>query len=623
MGNHAFHRTCAALAASVILGLAPAPSASALTLVKDGRVDPAAWEEVLSILRARHGQEYAAGLAKAFGRTHEPGRELFRVMPNCFINQGLMHFSGTPLSVTFRPTEVNTCLFCHQPAIAEYVDDSVRQKTWPQTTENVNPWPNVFDPTWLDAVVPPASIPTKISDYVLVNNLREAIARSGVDLDNPSADHLTVRAGKGRGALKFFPDLNPAGVDSRTGWANNGWRAFKWKPQQFSFPSALGGWKQIFIRLPVRFRQDARGGLSRDVYAKNLDLLERAIKGEPTPASYFGGASKDPVKRYFYPTGTEFILAIHYLDPIKGKAVRLQDYRYMVKSVPDDDIAIDATEDTAAGKPSSVPDPPAEYDKTLESLAGGAANPYGVVYAHAGWDLVAYLEQDPETGRFRPAIQEENQFCLGCHGRSLGVMRDGIWSLQRKLPGDEGWRLQDFAQIKDYVNKQTDKGDFFEWITETAMSGLALFPYVDNDHLDLRGGLPLGGYDHALLIYRKYYQIVKTQTHLLGRFPSATTVPPVVFEKIVNRPERPLRGAQESYIVTKRVSGLDFGKWQGVEESERLARERLDKTLDRMKQVVQGTYTAYRREELIERLEEAKRGLRPSLQSLGKSQVPH
>jgi hypothetical protein len=42
-----------------------------------------------------------------------------------------------------------------------------------------------------------------------------------------------------------------------------------------------------------------------------------------------------------------------------------------------------------------------------------------------------------------------------------------------------------------------------------------------------------------------------------------------------------------------------------------------------MKQVVQGTYTAYRREELIERLEEAKRGLRPSLQSLGKSQVPH
>jgi hypothetical protein len=287
MWNHPLNRTGVALAAVAILGFAHAPSASAFTLVKDGRVDPAAWEEVLSILRARHGQEYAAGLAKAFGRAHEPGRELFRVMPNCFINQGLMHFSGTPLSVTFRPTEVNTCLFCHQPAIAEYVDDSVRQKTWPQTTENVNPWPNVFDPTWLDAVVPPASIPTKISDYVLVNNLQEAIARSGVDLDNPSADHLAVRAGKGRGALKFFPDLNPAGVDPRTGWANNGWRAFKWKPQQFSCPSALGGWKQIFIRLPVRFRQDERGGLSRDVYAKNLDLLERAIKGEPTPASYW------------------------------------------------------------------------------------------------------------------------------------------------------------------------------------------------------------------------------------------------------------------------------------------------------------------------------------------------
>src|SRR3989344_3376520 len=241
MGNHTFHRTCAALATAAAMWYAQAPSASALSLVKDGRVDPAAWEEVVGIMKARHGQEYAAGLAKAFGRTHEPGRELFRVMPNCFINQELMHFSGTPLSVTFRPTAVNTCLFCHQPAIAEYVDDSVRQKTWPQTTENVNPWPNVFDPTWLDAVVPPASIPTKISDYVLANNLQEAIARSGVDLDNPSAAHLTVRAGKGRGALKFFPDLNPAGVDPRTGWANNGWRALQGKAPQVSFPSPFGG----------------------------------------------------------------------------------------------------------------------------------------------------------------------------------------------------------------------------------------------------------------------------------------------------------------------------------------------------------------------------------------------
>jgi hypothetical protein len=279
------------------------------------------------------------------------------------------------------------------------------------------------------------------------------------------------------------------------------------------------------------------------------------------------------VKRYFYPTGTEFILAIHYLDPIKGKAVRLQDYRYMVKSVPDDDIAIDATEDTAAGKPSSVPDPPSEYAKTLESLAGGAANPYGVVYAHAGWDLVAYLEQDPETGRFRPAIQEENQFCLGCHGRSLGVMRDGIWSLQRKLPGDEGWRLQDFAQIKDYVNKQTDKGDFFEWITEAAMSGLALFPYVDNDHLDLRGGLPLGGYDHAL-IYRKYYQIVKTQTHMLGRFRRPPRCRPWCSRK--RQPRRAPAAGKQRVARDLRVSGLDFGKWQSAEESERLARERLD-----------------------------------------------
>jgi len=273
------------------------------------------------------------------------------------------------------------------------------------------------------------------------------------------------------------------------------------------------------------------------------------------------------------------------------------------------------------GKPTSLPDPPTEYNRTLEHLAGGPDNPYGVVYAHAGWDLVAYLEQDTESGRLRPGIREENQFCIGCHGRSIGVMRDGIWSFQRKLPGEEGWRTQDFSRIKDYVNKQTGKGDFFEWITESAMSGLALFPYVDNNYLDVKGGLPLGSYDHALLVYRKYYQIVKTQTHMLGRFPSATTVPPVVFEKIVNKPDRPLRGAQESFVVTKRISDLDFSRWETAEEAQRTAREELDTTLARMHEVVQGTYTAYRREELIERLKEAKRGLRPSLQSLGESKL--
>jgi hypothetical protein len=605
----------------MLILLSAVPESRALTLVKDGKIDPVALKEIEGIMRLRHGEEYCDLFQKALSKTREPGRELFRVQPNCFINQELMHFSGTPLSVTFRPKEVNTCLFCHQPAIAEYVDDSIRQMIWPQTTENINPWLNVFDPTWLDTVVPPSSIPTKISDYIYVDNLQEALFRSGVDLNNPKADYQTIREGTGRGPLKYFPDFNPATVDPKTGWANNGWRAYKWKSQQFSFPAALGGWKQIYIRLPLKFRLDEKGVLSREIYAQNLDLLEKAVKGGEARTSYVGKASDEKVKKYYFPQGTEFILAIHYLDPISGKAKRVQDHRYMVKSVPDEAIVTDSTQDLMVGKPTSLPDPSSEYNRTLEHLAGGPDNPYGVIYSHAGWDIVAYLEQDTESGRLRPGIREENQFCIGCHGRSIGVMRDGIWSFQRKLPGEEGWRLQDFTGIKDYVNKQTGKGDFFEWITETTMSGLALFPYVDNNYLDLRGGLPLGSYDHALLVYRKYYQIVKTQTHMLGRFPSATTVPPVVFEKIVNKPDRPLRGARESFIVTKRISDLDFSRWETAEEAERTAREELDKTLARMHEVVQGTYTAYRREELIERLKEAKRGLRPSLQSLGESKL--
>ena len=134
------------------------PSSHALTLVKDGRIDPEALAEVVSIMKARHGDIYAVSFEEALGKAKEPGKELFRVMPNCFINQLLMHFSGTPLSISFRPSETNTCLFCHQRAIDDTVNDSVRQKIWPQTTQNINPWMNLFDPTWLDTVVPPASI---------------------------------------------------------------------------------------------------------------------------------------------------------------------------------------------------------------------------------------------------------------------------------------------------------------------------------------------------------------------------------------------------------------------------------------------------------------------------------
>jgi hypothetical protein len=291
----------------------------------------------------------------------------------------------------------------------------------------------------------------------------------------------------------------------------------------------------------------------------------------------------------------------------------------MVKSVSDEDIMVSKKEDLILGSPSGLPDPQSEYEKTLEKISGGPKNPYGVIYAHAGWDLLSFLEGDVESGKLRPSIREENQFCIGCHSASIGVVRDGVWSLQRKLPGPEGWQLQDFKGIKDYKNPFSEKGDFYEWITEARMSNLSLFPYVNNDQMDLVGGLPLGGHDHALLLYRKYYQIVKTQTHMLGRFPSASTVPPVVFEKVVNQPHKPLRGSQNSYVVSKRVTDLDFSHWHTAEEARTLSEKEIDKILDRMRKgVIQGTYTAYRRQELIERLEEAKRGLRPSLQSIGK-----
>lgn len=72
----------------------------------------------------------------------------------------------------------------------------------------------------------------------------------------------------------------------------------------------------IYIRLQI-FMQDAQGRFDLQVYARNLDLLERAIQDSlraEDGTNYQGAARSVLVERGLYPLGTEIAHPLHYVD---------------------------------------------------------------------------------------------------------------------------------------------------------------------------------------------------------------------------------------------------------------------------------------------------------------------
>jgi hypothetical protein len=230
----------------------------------------------------------------------------------------------------------------------------------------------------------------------------------------------------------------------------------------------------IYIRLPEAFRS-RDGQPELQVYRRNLDLLERHIKDRPLDRrTYHGDASGVPVRRGFYPVGTEFAHPLHYvdlaadgergrgLDGVAGadgpdyefpgtRSKRVKEVRYLYKWK---DVGLeDIGEDAEGG-----------------AILGRAWQ--GWIDNQAGWILAAYIED--RDGALRPQTTEELLQCLGCHSR-VGNTVDAVWSFQRKLPGALGWREMDYGaydaahpertRLADYRNPGLDKGEleYFFW----------------------------------------------------------------------------------------------------------------------------------------------------------------
>ncbi len=205
-----------------------------------------------------------------------------------------------------------------------------------------------------------------------------------------------------------------------------------------------------------------------------------------------GDASKQKIKKGFYPLGTEFAHPLHYVDlnadgemgisqnrvaaidrkdylfpGTRSKRVKEIRYMYKWKDVNLADIAILEEE---------------ENDEEFELIIGREGQ--GWVDNGAGWILSAFIED--RFGNLRPQTTEELAQCIGCHGK-VGNTVDAVWSFQRKFPGSQGWREMDYG---NYNAASPDKTRMNDYLHENAGMGELGYFYYTVVGADLFGVMP-------------------------------------------------------------------------------------------------------------------------------------
>lgn len=352
----------------------------------------------------------------------------------------------------------NRCWTCHTDGRGRTrFDDAARQAAYAfADSARVNHWRNLFADRR-------AAIAAVDDDAML----------AWVRADN----YRALRAAMARvpvGYPGFRPDLDLARGFDDHGFARDGsgWRAVRYQPfPGVGWPSG-GSIGDLFVRLPPAFRADAAGRGDPAIYRLNLALVEAAVTAaDPTgpvdrevepiderllgedldgdgavtaavtrirrlPARYAGGAAGEPVVAQLCPLGTELLHSVRYLDPDAPTlaSTRMKELRYARKTERLDDWGIARAYDEVADEASEGHAP--RYQGSAE---GGFASGFG-------WQYQGFIED--AAGRLRLQTDEEHRACLGCHG-ALGVTVDHGFALARKVPGADGWRLQDLRGLRD------------------------------------------------------------------------------------------------------------------------------------------------------------------------------
>jgi hypothetical protein len=387
----------------------------------------------------------------------------------------------------------NACLYCH----TDYLADIGHGNAFPLGEDQILysfPSPDLNKVLWRNTIFP-QEISSRLKEEGIALPNPEDVAYVRHDNWQPTFDKVrtgtdTEWLNTGPEEFVLFPALNPRhlfpfNVKDPTGGGTHGfvdtdgfvrdehgdftgWRAVNFFPYGIFTPLS-GSVSGIYIRLPRAF-MTRENRFSRTVYEKNLALLESNIKNRLTDQThYHGDASQIPVTRGFFPVGTEFAHPLHYvdlnadgesgtgLDGVAGhtgpefefpgtRSRRIKEIRYMYKYK---EVGIEEITE----------------DAHFESVVIGHEG-QGWVDNNAGWVLAGYIEN--RQGDLRAQTTEEMMQCIGCHGK-VGNTVDSVWSFQRKLPGEDGWKEMDYgaydsarpekSRLQDYVHEDTGMGE--------------------------------------------------------------------------------------------------------------------------------------------------------------------
>ena len=461
-----------------------------------------------------------------------------------------------PQCYTKTDGQFNPCYVCHQNPVQgreNTMADGQLQISYAFSDVGMtNHWENLFEDR-SEAVA-------AISDEEI---------NAWVSQDNYSALAPKLRAAEFEGWIPDLENLHLAAeAFDEEGFALDGshWVAFNYKPLPSTFWPTNGSTDDVMIRLGEKFRSDATGGYSREVYKANLALLEVSLKGFDRIGSllidekvvgvdldgdgrlgeatevlarehYVGAAAGMLTSPYQYPQGTEFLHTVRYVgvDDDGGIVVppRMKEVRYMRKWKAYNKAIY-------------------EREYQLENFAkeAGRLPSYQLIGDYGldngfGWSVQGFIEG--HDGELRTLSYEENLFCMGCHS-SIGATIDKTFGFPRKVDGAGGWGYINLRGMPDAPNMGEQKGEIATYLERVGGGGEfrsnpEMFERWFHEDGRVNAEAVSGAQDvyeliapsaeRARALNKAYRVIVAEQDYIYGR--DATAVPPEnVFRHIDN-----------------------------------------------------------------------------------------
>ena len=451
-----------------------------------------------------------------------------------------------PMCYTRTEGSWNPCWTCHtRSSYPNLADDWELQHNFPFLDgAKANPWKNLFR-----------------DRGAMVERFSDADVLAYVRVDNYAALRTALAARPGFPGWRADLDLARGFAGDGFAGDGSGWRAIRYKPFPGTFWPTNGSSDDVYIRLPEAFRRDAAGDPSPAVYRANLAILEAAIASDPRradaeivrmiepieeqaagvdldrdgtlaiatriaglPETFAGQARGIRVLRALYPAGVEFLHTVRYLDPDRPGflASRMKEVRYARK------LRVIVHRELSAA-----------YDRAETGDAPFDGEPRTGFRTPQGWLLQAWIED--ARGWLRLQTHEEHQFCMGCHS-NVGVTIDQTFSFARKLPGRDGWRLQDARDIPDVPQIDHADPEYAEYLArvgggdELRANSEIRARFFASGSLDPAraasfrgdiGELVLPSRARAIALDRAYLANVIEQSYIWGRDAVASPVPTV------------------------------------------------------------------------------------------------